>query len=91
MTCGHLSGRLKDMIEGAEGQVTLPIPSCLIEHPKGRALFDSGMRPQCRHDAPKRLASLDRLAALEQGGARLIFGHDAEMWNSIAQAPAPAV
>ena len=72
MPCGHPSGRFSDMIEGEEGQVTLPKPSCLIEH-------------------PKRLASLDRLAALEQGGARLIFGHNAEMWNSIAQAPAPAV
>jgi N-acyl homoserine lactone hydrolase len=43
MTCGRLVGRLKDMIEGEDGQVDLPIPSYLIEHPKGRALFDTGM------------------------------------------------
>ena len=33
MTCGRLVGRLKDMIEGEDGQVALPIPSYLIEHP----------------------------------------------------------
>ena len=38
MTCGRLVGRLKDMIEGEDGQVGLPIPSYLIEHPKGRAV-----------------------------------------------------
>ena len=70
MTCGHLTGRLKDMIEGEEGQVTLPIPSYLIEHPKGRALFDSGMHPQCRHDAPKRLGEkVARLFGFEGYGA----------------------
>ena len=55
MTCGHLTGRMKDMIEGGEGTVTLPIPSYLIEHAKGRVLFDTGMHPQCRGDAPARL------------------------------------
>ena len=34
---------------------SLPIPSYLIEHPKGRALFDTGMHPQCRTDAAGRL------------------------------------
>jgi N-acyl homoserine lactone hydrolase len=51
MTCGRLIGRLKDMIEGEDGPVALPIPSYLIEHPRGRALFDTGMHPQCRTDA----------------------------------------
>ena len=55
MTCGRLVGRLKDMIEGEDGSVSLPIPSYLIEHPKGRALFDTGMHPQCRTDAAGRL------------------------------------
>src|SRR5260370_19057982 len=55
MTCGRLVGRLKDMIEGEDGQIALPIPSYLIEHPKGRALFDTGMHPQCRTDAGGRM------------------------------------
>ncbi|MBM3643355.1 MAG: N-acyl homoserine lactonase family protein [Alphaproteobacteria bacterium] len=55
LTCGWLGGRLKDMIEGEDGPVRLPIPSYLIEHPKGRALFDTGMHPQCREAPAARL------------------------------------
>ncbi|WP_218578108.1 N-acyl homoserine lactonase family protein [Vineibacter terrae] len=55
MTCGRITGRLKDMIEGEDGTVLLPIPSYLIEHPKGTVLFDTGMHPQLQHDAPGRL------------------------------------
>jgi len=34
MTCGRLVGRLKDMIEGEDGSVALPIPAFLVEHAK---------------------------------------------------------
>jgi len=33
------------------------------------------------------LASLERLAALEAGGARIFFGHDDAFWQSVPQAP----
>ena len=70
MTCGRLVGRLKDMIEGEDGPVTLPIPSYLIEHPKGRALFDTGMHPQCRTDAAGRMGErVARIFGFEQYGA----------------------
>lgn len=70
MTCGRLVGRLKDMIEGEQGQVTLPIPSFLIEHSRGRVLFDTGMHPQCRCDAAGRLgAPIARLFGFEHYGA----------------------
>ncbi len=69
MTCGRLVGRLKDMIEGEDGPVALPIPSYLIEHPKGRALFDTGMHPQCRTDAAGRLGErVARIFGFEQYG-----------------------
>ena len=69
MTCGRLVGRLKDMIEGEDGQVALPIPSYLIEHPKGRAVFDTGMHPQCRTDAAGRLGErVARIFGFEQYG-----------------------
>jgi len=35
------------------------------------------------------LASLDPLEALENGGAKLIFGHDLEFWKSVPQGPEP--
>jgi len=61
MTCGWLTGRLKDMIEGEEGEVDLPIPSYLIEHPKGTVLFDTGMHPQCQTDPEARLGRVARI------------------------------
>ena len=45
MTCGRLTGALANLMEGGEGEVILPIPAYLIEHPKGSVLFDSGAIP----------------------------------------------
>jgi hypothetical protein len=55
MTCGRLVGRLKDLIEGEDGPVDLPIPSYLIEHPKGRALSTPACTRNCA--ATRRVAS----------------------------------
>jgi glyoxylase-like metal-dependent hydrolase (beta-lactamase superfamily II) len=55
MTCGHITGQLGYLMEGGEGEVTLPIPAYLIVHPKGTALFDTGMHPDCQHDPVARL------------------------------------
>jgi len=198
MTCGQITGELGYLMEGGTGKVTLPIPAYLIVHPKGTALFDTGMHPDCQRDPLARLgqrlttmfqihfqpgeevsgrleamdrdparidfiisshlhfdhvggnalipnatiivqkrewqagidpemarrlrldsgevvlagdacyfcqtlrerrlptnvfdrdamhASLERLAALEAGGARIFFGHDGEFWKSVPQAP----
>jgi len=62
LTCGHLEGELGHLMEGGEGRARLPIPSYLIEHPKGIALFDTGMHPDCQHDPAGRLGA--RLAGL---------------------------
>ena len=35
MTCGHVTGSFARLMEGGEGDITLPIPSYLIEHKKG--------------------------------------------------------
>jgi N-acyl homoserine lactone hydrolase len=39
------------------------------------------------YDKEVMLASLDRLAALERAGARILFGHDPEFWATIPHAP----
>jgi hypothetical protein len=41
------------------------------------------------YDRDAMLASLDRLAALERGGAHIFFGHDPEFWQTVPQAPIP--
>jgi N-acyl homoserine lactone hydrolase len=45
--------------------------------------------PRFVFDREAMLKSLDRLEALEKGGAKLIFGHDLEFWKGVPQAPAP--
>jgi N-acyl homoserine lactone hydrolase len=62
MTCGHLTGDLGDLMEGGEGRIRVPIPAYLIEHPKGVALFDSGVHPECQTNPAARLGL--RLSAL---------------------------
>ncbi len=62
LTCGHLEGELGYLMEGGEGRIRLPIPSYLIEHPKGTALFDTGMHPDCQDDPAARVGA--RIAGL---------------------------
>lgn len=58
MTCGWLSSDLSMMLAGREGTIRFPVPAYLIEHPKGRVLFDTGMHPQSQHDAQGRIGEL---------------------------------
>lgn len=84
-TCGTVTGDFGRLMEGGEGDITVPIPAFLIEHPKGTALFDTGLHPDCQHDPVGRLGA--RLAGLfrigfrpgEEVGARLeAIGRDPE-------------
>jgi N-acyl homoserine lactone hydrolase len=83
MTCGHLTGELGRLMEGGEGRIRIPVPAYLIEHPKGLALFDSGMHPDCQRDPAARVGA--RISGLfgfdyppsEEVGARLMaIGRD---------------
>jgi glyoxylase-like metal-dependent hydrolase (beta-lactamase superfamily II) len=67
-----------------KGEVVLTGDSCYF----CRTLRERRL-PRFVFDRQQMLASLDRLEALEKGGARLIFGHDAEFWRDVPQAPSP--
>src|SRR5258705_8615336 len=67
-TCGTVTGEFARLMEGGEGDITVPIPVFLIEHPKGLALFDTGLHPDCQHDPAGRLGP--RLAELFRIGFR---------------------
>src|SRR5689334_25311517 len=56
-TCGTVTGEFAHLMEGGEGDITVPVPVFLVEHPKGRALFDTGLHPDCQHDPVGRLGS----------------------------------
>jgi len=62
LTCGRLTGDLGRLMEGGEGRADLPIPAYLIEHPRGKVLFDTGLHPDCQHDPARRLGT--RLTSL---------------------------
>src|ERR1051325_6669760 len=65
-TCGTVTGEFARLMEGGEGEITVPIPVYLIEHPNGCALFDTGLHPECQHDPAGRLG--DRLTRLFKMG-----------------------
>ncbi len=65
-TCGQLEGSFDRVMDGAQGMVTMPVPVFLIEHPKGRMLFDTGIHPDCQHDPVGRLG--ERMASLYRIG-----------------------
>lgn len=50
MTCGWINGDLSNFLAGETGQIRIPVPAYLIEHPKGRVLFDTGLHPDTRTD-----------------------------------------
>jgi N-acyl homoserine lactone hydrolase len=43
ITCGWMTMPLGFFLDGEEGDLRLPVPSYLIDHPKGKVLYDSGM------------------------------------------------
>jgi glyoxylase-like metal-dependent hydrolase (beta-lactamase superfamily II) len=65
-TCGTLTGALGNLMAGGEGDITLPVPAYLIEHDKGRALFDTGLHPALQRDPVARLGQ--RLAEMFRVG-----------------------
>ncbi len=51
LTCGRLTIPYGFLLEGAKGRITVPVPSYLIVHPRGKVLFDSGLNLAARGDA----------------------------------------
>lgn len=78
-TPGHQSLRLR-LDDGSE--VILCADACYL-----RRNLDEMTLPGVVFDRKTMMASLERLAALREGGSRMIFGHDPHEWMSVRQAP----
>ena len=75
MVCGWLEVEAKFILDQQPGRFKLPIPSFLIEHPKGRAVFDTGLHKSLQINSD-RLGALGkvfevRFSAGEELGGRL--------------------
>src|SRR5262249_47540941 len=56
-TCGWLTGPRALFIEGGKGKVRVPVPAFIVEHPRGRVLFDSGLQRELQDDPKTRLGA----------------------------------
>ena len=57
-TCGWLTLPAALLLAGEKGKLTVPVPSYLIEHPKGRVIFDTGLHVDTQTDPSRRLGRL---------------------------------
>ena len=55
LTCGWIRSSLANFIEGGRGSIRVPVPCFLIDHPRGKLLFDSGLHVDTQRDARARL------------------------------------
>ena len=60
MTCGWLTAPLGLLLDGEQGDIRIPVPCYLIDHPKGKLLFDSGLNSRVLEDAEAHLGYLLR-------------------------------
>ena len=81
-TYGHTPGHQSMRLRLASDDIVLAGDSCYF----CRTLRERRL-PRFAHDHAQMHASLDRLAMLEAGGARIFFGHDPEFWKTVPQAP----
>src|SRR6516165_7330007 len=85
LTHGHTPGHQSLRLKLDSGEIVLAADACYFcQTLRERRL------PRNMYDREAMLTSLDRLEALEQSGARIVFGHDPEFWQAVPQAPALA-
>lgn len=67
-TTGWLTTDAAGLIEGGAGAMRIPVVSYLVEHAKGRLVFDTGLHPDVRSDPEGRLGGLADLFVPELAG-----------------------
>ena len=77
-THGHTPGHQSLRVRLDSGDVVLTADACYL-----RRTLETDHLPPSPFDREAMLASLKRLRALRDAGARVVFGHDAETWASV--------
>jgi glyoxylase-like metal-dependent hydrolase (beta-lactamase superfamily II) len=74
INCGWLTGPAGFFLAGQTGRLRVPVPAFLIDHPKGKALFDTGLNLRFKQRVEQRGSAAGfeaELTAAEEIGARL--------------------
>ena len=65
LCCGWIRSDLGNFLAGESGEVRIPVPAWLVEHPRGRVLFDSGLHVDTQSDPASRLGRLAETYRIE--------------------------
>src|SRR5262249_6200593 len=82
-THGHTPGHQSLRVRLDDREIVLAADACYL-----RRTLETLHLPGVVHDPDAMLASLRRLRALRDAGARIVYGHDPDDWASVPQAPA---
>ena len=64
-TCGWITASIGNFIEGEHGRIRVPVPCYLIDHPRGKVLFDSGLHTDTQTDPSARLGAIAENCTVE--------------------------
>jgi len=85
MTCGWVTGAAAGFLAGATGRLRVPVPSFLIDHPRGKVLFDSGLHPDAGRDPEGRLGKVTRYFTVELAPGEDVAGRLAALQIDAAE------
>ncbi|GJD48361.1 N-acyl homoserine lactonase AttM [Methylobacterium crusticola] len=73
--CGSVALPHRAVLDGEAGTITVPVPAFLIRHPRGTALFDTGLHRAMATDPVGRLGPLARFMTVAATPAQHILSH----------------
>ena len=82
-TYGHTPGHQSAIVKLPKGEVILAADCCYTARN-----LDKMMLPSLTFDKAAGMETLERLAKLRAGGARIMFGHDGVQWGAVTEGAA---
>jgi N-acyl homoserine lactone hydrolase len=90
LECGWLTSDFAGMVSGQTGKLRMPVAAFLVEHPRGRLVFDTGMHPDLILGTA-RLGSIAAMFAFEYGEEARLDARLAQVDIDAASVPFAAV
>jgi N-acyl homoserine lactone hydrolase len=90
LECGWLTSDFAGMVSGQTGKLRMPVAAFLVEHPRGRLVFDTGMHPELIRGT-ERLRSIAALFEFDYGEDARLDAQLAKVEVDAASVPIAAV